>query len=51
MKRLTTVLLLQAALLTLLAPIIPAQDGNRQPPFAKRVPHATQIHGYTLKDD
>jgi oligopeptidase B len=52
MKRLTTALLLQSALLlTLLAPCALAQDGNRQPPVAKKVPHLTQIHGYTLKDD
>ena len=52
MKRATTALLLQSALLlTLLAPCALAQDGNRQPPVAKKVPHVTQIHGYTMKDD
>ena len=51
MKRLMRAFLLQAALLTLLAPIAPAQDGSRQPPLATKVPHTTQIHGYTLKDD
>jgi oligopeptidase B len=51
MKRLTTAFLMQVALLTLLAPMTSAQDGNGQPPLAKRVPHTTQIHGYTLKDD
>ena len=52
MKRLTTAFLLQAALLiTLVAPFAVAQDGNRQPPVAKKVPHETKIHGYTLKDD
>jgi oligopeptidase B len=52
MKRLTTALLLQAAMLiTLVAPFAVAQDGNRQPPVARKVPHETKIHGYTLKDD
>jgi len=52
MKRLTTALLLQITLLiAVLAPGAVAQDGNRQPPVAKRVPHETRIHGYTLKDD
>lgn len=52
MKRLTTALLLQATLLiTMLAPFALAQDGNRQPPVAKKVSHETRIHGYTLKDD
>jgi len=52
MKRLTTALLLQATLLiTVLAPCALAQDGNRQPPVARKVPHETRIHGYTLKDD
>jgi len=52
MKRLTTALLLQVAMLiTLVAPYAVAQDGNRQPPVAKKVPHETKIHGYTLKDD
>src|SRR6266404_8284857 len=52
MKRATTALLLQSALLfTMLAPCAFAQDGNNSPPVAKKVPHVTQIHGYTLKDD
>jgi oligopeptidase B len=52
MKKLTTALLPQAVLLiTLVAPWALAQDGNRQPPVAKKVPHVTQIHGYTMKDD
>jgi oligopeptidase B len=52
MKKLTSILLLRAALLvTLLSPFAIAQDGNRQPPIAKKIPHVTQIHGYTLKDD
>ncbi|MEK6322629.1 MAG: S9 family peptidase [Acidobacteriota bacterium] len=52
MKRLTTAILLQAVLLVAtLAPATLAQNGNRQPPIAKKVPHATEIHGYTLKDD
>jgi len=52
MKKVTSILLLQAALLvTLLSPFAIAQDGNRQPPVAKKIPHVTQIHGYTLKDD
>jgi hypothetical protein len=45
-------LLLQAVLLlTLLAPRALAQDGNNSPPVAKKVPHETRIHGYTLKGD
>ena len=52
MKRITTALLSQAALLiTLLAPFAYAQNGNGQPPLAKKIPHETKIHGYTLKDD
>jgi oligopeptidase B len=53
MKKLTTALLLQATLLliTLLAPLALSQNGHRQPPVAKRVPHETRIHGYTLNDD
>ena len=52
MKRITTAILLQAVLLiTLGAPCALAQDGNRQPPVARKVPHVTPIHGYTLKDD
>jgi oligopeptidase B len=52
MKKLTSIRLLQAALLVaLLLPYAIAQDGNRQPPIAKKIPHATQIHGYTMKDD
>jgi oligopeptidase B len=38
-------------LVATLAPIMLAQDGAGQPPLAKKVPHSTQIHGYTLKDD
>src|SRR5262252_10536881 len=52
MKKMSTILFLRAALLvTLLSPFATAQDGNRQPPVAKKVPHVTQIHGDTLKDD
>ena len=52
MKRLTTSLLLQAALLiTLLAPATLAQNGDRQRPVARKEAHVTEIHGYTLKDD
>jgi oligopeptidase B len=52
MKRLTTAFLLQAGLLlALVAPVALAQNGNRQPPVAKKVAHETKIHGYTLKDD
>jgi oligopeptidase B len=52
MKKLTTVLLLQAALLiAMLSPFAIAQDGILQPPVAKKIPHVTQIHGYTMKDD
>ncbi|MFY9611804.1 MAG: S9 family peptidase [Blastocatellia bacterium] len=52
MKKLTAALLLQAVLLiTLLAPITLAQNGYKLPPLAKKMPHTTEIHGYTLKDD
>ena len=52
MKRLMTAFLLQAVLLVAtLAPATLAQNGNSQPPIAKKVPHTTEIHGYTLKDD
>ncbi|MFY9570592.1 MAG: oligopeptidase B, partial [Blastocatellia bacterium] len=52
MKRLTTAMLLHAALLvTMLAPFASAQDGTGQPPLARKMAHTTEIHGYTLKDD
>ncbi len=52
MKRFTAAILLQATLIiSLVAPAALGQDGNRQPPVAKKVSHVTQIHGYTLKDD
>src|SRR5262245_12510091 len=52
MKRLNTILFVQTTLLvSLLSPFAIAEDGVRQPPVAKKVPHVTQIHGYTLKDD
>ena len=52
MKRLTIATLLQAALMiTLVAPVALAQDGARLAPLAKKMPHTTEIHGYTLKDD
>jgi len=52
MKRLTTALLLQTALLiTLTAPMTAAKDGAKQPPVAKKMTHSTEIHGYTMKDD
>jgi oligopeptidase B len=45
-------LLVRAALtITVFAAGISAQNGGKQPPLAKRVPHVTEIHGYTLKDD
>ena len=52
MKKITTAFLIQGALLiTFLAPFAQAQNGNGQPPVAKKIPHETKIHGYTLKDD
>src|SRR5215813_869262 len=52
MKKLSTILFVQTVLLvTLLSPFAIAQDGNVQPPVAKKVPHVTKIHGYTLNDD
>lgn len=52
MKRLMTAFLLQAVLLVAtLAPATLAQNGRSQPPIAKKVPHTTEIHGNTLKDD
>jgi len=52
MKRLTTALLLQTALLiALTAPMTAAKDGAKQPPVAKKMTHNTEIHGYTMKDD
>ncbi|HLG17449.1 MAG TPA: S9 family peptidase [Blastocatellia bacterium] len=52
MKKLYTVFVLELVLLVALAPVMLAQDGiGKQPPLAKKVPHVTQIHGYTLKDD
>ena len=47
-----TAFLLQAVLLVAtLAPATLAQNGHSQPPIAKKVPHTTEIHGYSLKDD
>ena len=52
MKKLTIALILKAAvLMSLFAPCAVAQDGTGQPPAAKKIPHETRIHGYTLKDD
>ena len=52
MKRLMAAFLLQAVLLVAtLAPTTLAQNGHSQPPIAKKAPHTTEIHGYTLKDD
>jgi oligopeptidase B len=52
MRRITGSLLVRAALtITVFAAGISAQNGGKQPPLAKRVPHVTEIHGYTLKDD
>ena len=31
--------------------ILIAQSGTANPPLAAKVPHTTQIHGYTLNDD
>src|SRR5215510_13150703 len=44
---------LQALLVAgLPAPVALGQDGiGKQPPLAKKIPHTTEIHGYTLKDD
>src|SRR5882672_5179236 len=52
MKRQFTALLMQVALVVALAPALRAQNGaGKQPPLARKVPHATEIHGYKLKDD
>ena len=52
MKKLTARLLLRALLLVMLPALMTtAQNGDKQPPLAKKVPHVTQIHNYTLKDD
>ncbi len=51
MKRLTTTILLNVLIVATLAPIALAQNGAGQPPLARKVPHSTEIHGYTLKDD
>jgi len=51
MKRLSTVWLLKPILaIALIAPIA-ASSAPLGPPVAKKVPHETKIHGYTLKDD
>src|SRR5262245_45743225 len=51
MKKNLSIHLLQVILLTTaIAPAVPAAAGS-QPPVARKVPHVTQIHGYTLKDD
>ena len=52
MKKLTIALILQTAvLISSFAPCAVAQDGTGQPPVARKIPHETRIHGYTLKDD
>ena len=52
MRRITSSLLVRAALIiTVFAAGTSAQNGGNTPPLAKRVPHLTEIHGYTLKDD
>jgi oligopeptidase B len=51
MKRLLTALLLEVALLVPLAPVMAQDSGAKQPPLAKKIPHDTSLHGYTLKDD
>ncbi len=52
MKKLRIALILQAAvLISSFAPCAVAQDGAGQPPVARKIPHETRIHGYTLKDD
>ncbi|HTG17562.1 MAG TPA: S9 family peptidase [Blastocatellia bacterium] len=52
MRRITSSLLVRAALIiTVFAAGTSAQNGRNTPPLAKRVPHLTEIHGYTLKDD
>ena len=52
MKKLTIALILQTAvLISSFAPCAVAQDGAGQPPVARKIPHETRIHGYTLKDD
>src|SRR5215510_9607328 len=50
MKKNLSIHLLQVILVAAaIAPAVPA--GAIQPPVAKKLPHVTQIHGYTLKDD
>src|SRR3972149_11844901 len=55
MKKLRLSLLAVVPLLAAmsLAPALIAQSGvtAAQPPVAKKVPHETKIHGFTLKDD
>ena len=51
MRRITSSVLVRAALIvTAFAAGTSAQNSNK-PPLAKRVPHLTEIHGYTLRDD
>jgi len=52
MKQKTTAILLQIVFLVAVGmPCAFAQDGNRQPPVAKKIPHVTKLHGYTLNDN
>jgi len=51
MKKLTIALILQTAVLISSFAPCAAQDGAGQPPVARKIPHETRIHGYTLKDD
>jgi len=52
MKQKTAAILLQIVFVVAVStPFALAQDGNRQPPVAKKIPHVTKIHGYTLNDN
>lgn len=52
MKRLTIALLLKSMLvMALISPIAASRGVSSTPPAAKKIPHETRIHGYTLKDD
>ncbi|HEU4386585.1 MAG TPA: oligopeptidase B, partial [Blastocatellia bacterium] len=52
MKIRGTAVLLEVALLAATPGLAASgQDDSEHPPLARRIPHVTRIHGYTLTDD
>ena len=51
MKKPTTLITAVPLAATIAGSTLIAQSGAGTPPQAAKVPHTTQIHGYTLSDD